>query len=210
MALERTEIIAAALDLLDAVGIDKFSTRALAARLGVAQPALYWHFKSKGALLDAVNEAMLGRAHQHRVPRPGESWEHFCVAHARSMRTALLSVRDGARLAAGTRPTRAQFAEAEQQLALLVKAGFSPQTALHINIGLARFVVGFVLEEQGEREMETEATGGDDARDEMSGFPILSAAVLPLLEEGTVNTDAAFEAGLAFFIEGARRHLPAA
>ncbi|MBU1305574.1 MAG: TetR family transcriptional regulator, partial [Alphaproteobacteria bacterium] len=53
MAIDRDRIIDEALLLLNEVGIDKLSTRKLAERLGVAQPALYWHFKNKSALLDA-------------------------------------------------------------------------------------------------------------------------------------------------------------
>ncbi|WFR67498.1 TetR family transcriptional regulator [Curtobacterium flaccumfaciens] len=45
--LERERVIQEALDLLDEVGLDKVSTRALARRLGVEQPSLYWHFRNK-------------------------------------------------------------------------------------------------------------------------------------------------------------------
>ena len=54
MKLDRDVILQAALSLLDEVGMDKLSTRLLAERLGVQQPALYWHFKNKRALLDAA------------------------------------------------------------------------------------------------------------------------------------------------------------
>lgn len=209
MALERKDIIAAAIDLLDEVGIDKLSTRALANRLGVAQPALYWHFRSKGDLLDALNEEMLRRHHERRMPRPGESWDAFLLAHARSMRQALLAVRDGARISAGTRPTPVQFVEAEQHLRLLVDAGFAPQTALHVSMGLARFVVGFVLEEQGEREREAAEGTANGALDELKDLPLLAEAVQSLLDEGTINTESAFENGLSFFLDGARLSLAA-
>ena len=59
MKLDRDVILQAALSLLDEVGMDKLSTRLLAERLGVQQPALYWHFKNKRALLDAMNGEIL-------------------------------------------------------------------------------------------------------------------------------------------------------
>src|SRR3954454_22471944 len=98
MAIEREKIIDAALALLNEVGLDQFSTRRLAERLGVQQPELYWHFKSKSTLLDALNGLMLARYHKKRLPAKGDRWDDFTFANARSFRRTLLSVRDGARL----------------------------------------------------------------------------------------------------------------
>ncbi|MEO8757681.1 MAG: TetR/AcrR family transcriptional regulator C-terminal domain-containing protein [Devosia sp.] len=209
MAIEREKILDAALNLLNEVGLDQFTTRKLALRLGVAQPALYWHFRSKSTLLDALNEEMIARYHTHPVPTHGEQWDEFTLANARSIRRALLTVRDGARLNAGTRPTIRQFSDAEQWLRLYVDAGFTPQQALGISIGIARYVVGFVLEEQGERDRsdeETNETG--DAVEELAAFPLLSAAIEPLFQDGgTINTEGVFEAGLGYMLAGIRASL---
>ena len=62
MRLDRERIVDAAMALLDEVGLDAFSTRALAARLGVRQPALYWHFRNRRALLEAMNARMIAEA----------------------------------------------------------------------------------------------------------------------------------------------------
>ncbi|EBR7419052.1 TetR family transcriptional regulator, partial [Salmonella enterica] len=51
--LDKGTVIAAALELLNEVGMDSLTTRKLAERLKVQQPALYWHFQNKRALLDA-------------------------------------------------------------------------------------------------------------------------------------------------------------
>jgi TetR/AcrR family tetracycline transcriptional repressor len=64
MKVDRQGIFGHALELLNEVGIDALSTRAIAQRLGVQQPALYWHFKNKRALLDAMNGEILARAHE--------------------------------------------------------------------------------------------------------------------------------------------------
>eukprot|EP01035_Chromulina_nebulosa_P066679 gene66679-91315_t len=84
MAIAKDQIVAAAIDLLNEVGIDQLTTRKLATRLGVAQPALYWHFANKDDLLDAVNAEILARYHVVRRPRPKDDWESFTLAHARS------------------------------------------------------------------------------------------------------------------------------
>jgi TetR/AcrR family transcriptional regulator, tetracycline repressor protein len=209
MAIEREKILDAAMVLLNEVGLERLTTRKLAERLGVQQPALYWHFRSKSALLDALNDLILMRYHHHRVPGPGETWEEFAVATARSFRSAMLAVRDGARINAGTRPSAPQFADAELQLRLFVDAGFSAEEAFHISIALARYVVGFVLEEQDERERdETDGRGSDaDPMAAIADFPLLSEALRPIVSAGTVNTEAAFEAGLGYLVSGAREAL---
>ncbi|WP_243409810.1 TetR family transcriptional regulator, partial [Salmonella enterica] len=102
--LQPNTVIRAALDLLNEVGVDGLTTRKLAERLGVQQPALYWHFRNKRALLDALAEAMLAENHTHSVPRADDDWRSFLIGNARSFRQALLAYRDGARIHAGTRP----------------------------------------------------------------------------------------------------------
>ncbi|HGV0115870.1 TPA: TetR family transcriptional regulator, partial [Citrobacter freundii] len=48
--LQPNTVIRVALDLLNEVGVEALTTRKLAKRLGVQQPALYWHFRNKRAL----------------------------------------------------------------------------------------------------------------------------------------------------------------
>ena len=89
--LQPNTVIRAALDLLNEVGVDGLTTRKLAERLGGQQPALYWHFRNKRALLDALAEAMLAENHTHSVPRADDDWRSFLIGNARSFRPALLS-----------------------------------------------------------------------------------------------------------------------
>lgn len=204
MAIDRERIIEEALSLLDEVGIDGLTTRRLAERLGVKQPALYWHYKSKSTLLDALNEEMLNRFHVHRLPQPGESWQDFTLLNARSFRAAMLAVRDGARLNAGTRPSLRQFRDAEAQLRLYVDAGFTPGQALGVSVTVARYVVGFVLEEQNELERDDERAGPppEGLLDELAAFPTLSVALQPMVRSGMLNNEDMFENGLAYIIAG--------
>lgn len=208
MAIGRDRIVDEALRLLDEVGIDKLSTRKLAERLGVQQPALYWHFRNKSELLDAINSEMLLRYHDDRLPKPGQDWVTFTLANARSIRRTLNSVRDGARLTAGTRPSAAEFADAEKVLQLYVDTGFSAEEAFGIAICVTRYVVGYVLEEQGERERQLidqstpHTASKTDFTAEVAPFPLLAKALEPFQTEGTVNTEAVFESGLRYLIAG--------
>ena len=204
MAIGRERIIDEALLLLNEVGMDKLSTRKLAERLGVQQPALYWHFRNKSQLLDAINSEMLLRYHDDRVPKPGQDWVSFTLSNARSVRKALLSVRDGARLTAGTRPSVTDFADTEKVLQLYVDAGFSTKEAFGIAICVTRYVVGYVLEEQGEQERERIDQNGAkvDFDAELAPLPLLTEALETFRQVGTVNTEDVFESGLGYLVSG--------
>ncbi len=96
--------------------------------VGVQQPALYWHFRNKRALLDALAEAMLAENHTHSVPRADDDWRSFLIGNARSFRQALLAYRDGARIHAGTRPGAPQMETADAQLRFSARRVFRPGT----------------------------------------------------------------------------------
>ena len=114
--LQPNTVIRAALDLLNEVGVDGLTTRKLAERLGVQQPALYWHFRNKRALLDALAEAMLAENHTPSVPRAYDDWRSFLIGIARRFTQALPAYRAGARIHSGTRPGPPQMATAEHPL----------------------------------------------------------------------------------------------
>ncbi|EIG0566011.1 TPA: tetracycline resistance transcriptional repressor TetR(G), partial [Pseudomonas aeruginosa] len=146
--LDKGTVIAAALELLNEVGMDSLTTRKLAERLKVQQPALYWHFQNKRALLDALAEAMLAERHTRSLPEENEDWRVFLKENALSFRTALLSYRDGARIHAGTRPTEPNFGTAETQIRFLCAEGFCPKRAVWALRAVSHYVVGSVLEQQ--------------------------------------------------------------
>src|SRR3954470_14383794 len=59
MPLEAGDAVRVALELLEDEGLDKLTVRRLATGLGVKAPALYWHFRSKRALLDHLTDAIV-------------------------------------------------------------------------------------------------------------------------------------------------------
>ena len=202
MKLDREVILEAALALLDEVGMDKLSTRLLAERLGVQQPALYWHFKNKRALLDAMNGEILRRTHERKLPEPGETWDAFLRENARSFRRALLARRDGARLHAGSEPDPADLDMVEAQLASVVRLGLPAPQAMTLLIALGRYTVGCVLEQQATPPDAAEQQQALDA----------AAASRPLLAEAFANyrkagPDALFEIGVDLMLEGAKARM---
>jgi len=61
-ALSRERIVDAAIELLDRVGEDGLTFRALAVRLATGAGAIYWHIASKSELLVAAGDAVVARA----------------------------------------------------------------------------------------------------------------------------------------------------
>ncbi len=206
MKVDRRRILDTALELLNAVGVDALSTRAIAQRLGVRQPALYWHFKSKRALLDAMNVEILARGHARSQPMPGEDWKIFLRENGRSFRQALLAYRDGARVHAGTEADPQNLEHVEAQVAFLVAAGFPVGQAMEVLVAVSRYVVGCVLEEQAE-PFDPAAEADAETLDEAAqAYPLLAQAIAVYRESGY---QLMFERGLDLFIDGAAASLKA-
>ncbi len=202
MKVDRQRILDTALELLNEVGIDALSTRAIAQRLGVQQPALYWHFKSKRALLDAMNGEILARASDARTPQPDEAWQDFLRRNGRSFRAALLSYRDGARVHAGTEAAPDDLDHVEVQIRHLTAAGFSPGQALQLFVAISRYVVGCVLEEQASPITgSTEQARLDDAA---RAYPALAEAIADYRKSDHAGL---FERGLDLMVRGAEAEL---
>jgi TetR/AcrR family tetracycline transcriptional repressor len=204
MKVDRRRIVEIALDLLNEKGVDGLTTRLIATRLGVQQPALYWHFKNKRALLDAMNVEILARGHTHRTPLAGEDWRTFLRENARSFRRALLAYRDGARVHAGTEADPQDLDQVETQLAFIVAAGLAPVQAMELLIAISHYTVGCVLEEQAEAP---EGPGRGAMLDEAAkAHPLLSKALAHYRDSGQEQL---FEAGLELLIGGAAAQLRA-
>jgi len=186
MTLDKDKITAEALALLNEVGLEGMTTRALAQRLGVKQPALYWHFRDRRALLDQMNAAMMA-PFLALAPSPDLPWQEQLFALGSNMRRALLSCRDGALIHAGTRADRGLL---EAQMQALTQAGLPPDRAVRVLVAIGRMVVGWVLEEQAEGSIPPEVTPG-------------SAAEIALMVMAEIGEEGAFASGLQMLIAGA-------
>ncbi|CAM5248852.1 TetR/AcrR family transcriptional regulator OS=Streptomyces tendae OX=1932 GN=GUR47_16425 PE=4 SV=1 [Streptomyces tendae] len=94
-----------ALRLLNEVGLDGLTLRAIAKELDVKAPALYWHFKDKQALLDEMATEMYRRMVAGRRLDPADTWRERLRKANRGLRDALLGYRDGAKVYSGSRFT---------------------------------------------------------------------------------------------------------
>lgn len=92
----RDDVVAHALELLEHGGLPDLTMRRLGADLGVQPSALYHHFANKQSMLAAMADTLLSQA---AWPRH-EAWDAQASAVCETLRTVLLSRRDGAELVA--------------------------------------------------------------------------------------------------------------
>ncbi len=141
-ALDRDRIVAEALGIVDAEGLDALTIRRLADALDVTPMALYWHVQDKAELLELVGQAVIAGVVQ---PDPAPDWR----ADLRAVHLAML---DGFLLhpnATDVLAGRARFGEAglrlfERILATLLDAGFTPEAAFDAYQSLYLFTLGFM------------------------------------------------------------------
>jgi TetR/AcrR family tetracycline transcriptional repressor len=160
LALDRQQVVDAALKLLDDDGLDALSLRILAGRLGVQAPTLYWHIGSKTELLDALADAIMGQA-IGAIPAstPRTNWAEWMLRALVELRRALLAHRDGARVVSGARLALRRGDFTESAMSTLVARGLDLHEARLIVLAGERFTFGYVLEEQAPRDATQRAPG---------------------------------------------------
>ncbi|GAA2677907.1 MULTISPECIES: TetR/AcrR family transcriptional regulator C-terminal domain-containing protein [Nonomuraea] len=86
--LTRDQIVRAAIEILDAEGLDALSMRKLGARLGAGATSLYWHVANKDELFELVYDEVWG---EMSVPDPDSAgWRDTGWAFAHGMRKVIL------------------------------------------------------------------------------------------------------------------------
>jgi AcrR family transcriptional regulator len=204
MLLRKANVVEGALALLDAEGLDGLTMRKLGAALNVQAGALYRHFPSKDALLDAMAEKLLEGVGD---PIPDGPWDDQLTVLAHRLRAALLARRDGARLVAGTFvPEPNTAAAGGAAVAVLCAAGVPVERAGWIAYATMYYVLGHTIEEQAQVRLNEQ---GEDwqARQALGpqDDPLFARAL-----DSVIAADPAerFAYGLQLLIDGIRQQLP--
>jgi TetR/AcrR family transcriptional regulator, tetracycline repressor protein len=148
--LTKAGIVRAAFELLDEAGIDGLTVRALAARLGVKAPALYWHVPSKQALLDEMATQVWRGVGDVVADLPENlPWREVMNTYAVTLRAALLAHRDGAKAFTGTTLTDPEVVRRQEvTFGRLTRQGFTLPNAARGLLLVHYFTVGACVEEQ--------------------------------------------------------------
>jgi len=206
MALEQAMVIRAALALLNEVGLDGLTVRRLAERLGVQNPALYWHFKNKQELLNRMAETLLTDAFAEMMPPANPAdWAPWLAEVAHRFYGALLACRDGARVMAEADLAQGQMhVVMDLALQVLVAAGFDLHVAFTGIVTLIDYALGAAFEEQSEplhtRPVKDEAQFPFDGK----RFPTLARIVNAAPDADQDRRATGFAAGVALIIAGLR------
>ncbi|MFI7078402.1 TetR/AcrR family transcriptional regulator [Micromonospora sp. NPDC049903] len=194
--LSRERIVEAAVALIDADGLAGFSTRRLAAELGVRGPSLYNHFATKDAILDAVADSITGQVDvsyfgtadwRVALRRWGHTYRAALAAHPNIV----------PHLAQGPGRRPAALAMADTVYGALVTAGWPPARATHIGALMRYFVTGSALGSFARGFVEDPSLYADQ-------YPHLSQAHR-LAEHQQQVDEGAFTLGLDALIEGLSR-----
>jgi AcrR family transcriptional regulator len=200
--LTRDRVLDAAAVIVERDGVEALSMRKLAAVLGVAPPAIYWHVGNREQLLGALVDRIVAEAGA-AVPR-GRTPTTRVLSVARALRVQLLARPHLVGLVNEHGRTPALFLPAQRALARELSSAGLPAARVALALRAVLFsVVGFVLLEINvARAPEQHPTTGDlwRSRDAVGGdVPPAVAARLA----GHFDLDAVFEFSIRSIVDGA-------
>jgi AcrR family transcriptional regulator len=213
----RAEIVAAAVRIADAEGLEAVSMRRLADELGVATMTPYTHVAGKDELLDLMRDAV---AAEMLLPEPlPEDWRTALRAIAHKTKDALEA--HPWTLDATSRRPRARInrlRHVEQSVSIMVRLHVDPPTGRAILMSIDDYVTGYCTRARARQRMLASLTAAD--KDALHSFsdpdPEVAAALeageLPLIKKITgrrnrshpfgVPPDSGFEPGLEWLLDG--------
>jgi AcrR family transcriptional regulator len=201
--LDRSRIAAAALELIDAEGMENLSMRRLGSALGVEAMAIYHHFAGKGDLLDAIVDLFIEEiepvllesdAPLERLRACFDAVRGIAITHPRAFWI----------LPARRFRTQRALHFYERLLKNFHEAGFDPALAARFYRLAVGFAIGAGMAEIGSRALQPDASPIvlEDFHDP-EHFPHVSQ-VVPHLR--VANLDAIYNFGMDTIFDAMRRH----
>jgi TetR/AcrR family transcriptional regulator, tetracycline repressor protein len=207
MKINREMVTKAGLKLLNREGLEKLTLRRLADELHVQAPTIYWHFKSKEALLDEMATTVLAEGAANLIPkRKSASWRVWAATFGHGLRKALLACREAARMISGTRLTSTDYLRTTETIGNHMRAeGFSVRASVVLFSTIYNYTLSFVMEEQavfpipGHRNPQYALTKRN-ARLDPTEFPFHRSATSILFD----HYDRRYREGLNLILNGAK------
>ena len=219
-ACRRQEIVAAAVRIADAEGVEAVSMRRLADELGVATMTPYTHVESKDELIDLMRDAV---AAEMILPEPiPEDWREALRAIAHRTKAAFETHPWSLDMA--SRRPRARInrlRHIEQSVGIMVDLEVAPGTGRAILMSIDDYVIGYCLRKRLRQRMLDSLD--PEAKEALHAFgdpdpevaAALAAGELPLIKKITgrrnrshpfgVPPDSGFEPGLEWLLDGIER-----
>ncbi|TPG36743.1 TetR/AcrR family transcriptional regulator [Mycolicibacterium hodleri] len=207
------DIIKGAFELAESVGIDNLSMPLLGKHLGVGVTSIYWYFRKKDDLLNAMTDRAL-RQYVFATPYvEAKDWRETLGNHARIMRKTFLGnpilcdlilIRS----ALSPRAAKVGVAAVEKAIGDLVQAGLSPEDAFNTYSAMSVHVRGSVVL----RRLSDKNRSAEDAPGDFAEVMVIDPETTPLLAQVTdeahrigVSDDNNFDYGLACILDHAER-----
>jgi AcrR family transcriptional regulator len=200
------EIVKGAFDVAQGISLDKLSMPGLAQHMDVGVTSIYWYFRKKEDLLNAMTDVAVEKFAGMMPPlTPGEPWQRALSEHFRAQRRIF---RDDATLADlmlirtstySRNATRRVFELEEALLALLIEQGFTPENALHVYNAISVYTRGIVIHDRILWLSYTPTLDGGHGRQRRmttwDSMPILESLIDKYPLAGTSDEDFAFGVG---------------
>ncbi len=206
------DIIKGAFELAEQVGIDNLSMPLLGKHLGVGVTSIYWYFRKKDDLLNAMTDRAL-RQYVFATPYvEAKDWRETLANHARTMRKTfmgnpilcdLILIRS----ALSPRAAKVGVQEVEKAIDSLVEAGLSPEDAFDTYSAVSVHVRGSVVLQRLTRRTAAEtarATSRDHVIDPETTPLLAHAGTRRAIRIGAAD-DHNFEYGLECILDHADR-----
>jgi TetR/AcrR family transcriptional regulator, tetracycline repressor protein len=208
MKVNRDMVIRGAMELLNEVGLERLTLRLLGRELKIQAATLYWHFKSKEELIDAMATTVLAEGGAQLIPaNESRDWGIWAASFGTGLRKTLLAYRDGARMVIGTRLTDTTYMKAVERIVTkFIESGFTIRQTVVVLSTIYNYTLSFVMEEQavfprpGKRSAEYDLTKRN-AKLDANELPILRKAGAILFDQ----FDRRYKEGLDLILQGARQ-----
>ena len=207
------DIITGAFELAEQVGIDNLSMPLLGRHLGVGVTSIYWYFRKKDDLLNAMTDQALKQYVSATPYVEAKDWRETLRNHARTMRKTFLGnpiLCDLILIRSALSPKAAKLGvvAVEKAIESLAEAGLSPEEAFDTYSAVSVHVRGSVVLQRLYDKNRSSDGGPGDFGEAM----VIDSETTPLLarvtEEGRrigASDEHDFEYGLDCILEHAAR-----
>ncbi len=210
--LSRDRVLAAAVALADAGGLESLTMRRLGEDLGVEAMSLYKHVTNKDDLVDGMVDLVFAEI---ELPPPGAEWRTAMRERAVSVRSALIRHPWATPLMQSrTAPGPATLHHHDTVIGTLRGAGFSVGLTAHAFSALDAYVYGFALQQRSlpfDTLEEAQEVGRQMfARMPPGAYPHLTELTVEHILQPGYDYGDEFAYGLELVLDGLDRALRAA
>lgn len=207
-SINAADIVAGAFEVARRVSLDQLSMPALAEHLDVGVTSIYWYFRKKEDLLNAMTDVAVD-AYVRDVPplASGLPWQDMLYQHFESTRALhskdeILSDLILIRTSTYSRDAARRVFEAEEDIiGRLVDAGFTLENAFRVYNAASVYTRGMIIHDRILRLSNTPTLDGRQRRmTDWSSMPLLESLIDRYPLAGTTDEDFAF--GMQRLING--------